>query len=171
MRMSRLAIVCLLTLVAPPAFAQPPDGSSFVPDVVKRVVLDPTTYAPAIVAWIATRLDWKSSQIFFRNGFVEENPRFTISGRRADTAISYAAGNRRIVGDAVTDLQFSVINNAAGQVIERILRQRYPDHPRLVRAIGWIERSSMASYWSYRLAEGHFRQWQDNERGIRQLGL
>ena len=171
MSLFRFVIVALVLLLPSPAPAQEPDHSSLVPDVVKRVVLDPTTYAPAIVGWGATRLDWQSSQVFFQHGFLEANPRFTASGLGGDTAMSYAAGNRQIFADAMVNLQVSVIHNVSGQVIERLLRQRYPNHRTLVRAIGWIERSSMASYWSYRQAAGHFRQWQDNERSARQLGL
>lgn len=170
MRPLHALIVALVLLPASWARAQEPDDSSFVPDVVKRVVLDPTTYAPAIVAWKATRLDWSSSQVFFRNGFVEDNARFTLSGLRHDAPISYAAGNRRIFVDAIVNLQVSVINNVTGQVIERLLMKRYPDHRRLVRTIGWIERSAMASFLSYRLAAGHFRQWQLNQRRDDQFG-
>jgi hypothetical protein len=162
-------IVAVMMLVAPSASAQDQDRASFVPDVVKQVILDPTTYAPAIVAWTATRLDWRSSQILFQNGSVEHNPRFTVSGRRDDTAIGYAAGNRQILTDAIANLQLSVVNNVSARVMERLLTPRYPNHRKLVRTIGWIERSAIASYWSYRLSAGHFRQWQENERRAHQL--
>jgi hypothetical protein len=149
---------------------QDQDRAAFVPDVVRRVVLDPTTSAPAIVAGEATHLDWRSSQVFFRNGSVEQNPRFTISGRGDDTAISYAAGNRRILKDAIANLQLSLVNNVSAHVMERLLMPRYPRRHKLLRTIGWIERSTVASYWSYRLSAGHFRQWQENERRAGQLG-
>ena len=138
-RVARAVCLALVVLVVGPrtVVAQEPDQSSFVADVVKRVVLDPTTYAPAIVAWKATRLDWQSSQVFFQHGFLEANPRFTASGLAGDTAMSYAAGNRQILADAMVNLQVSVIHNVSGQVIERLLRQRYPNHRTLVRAIGW----------------------------------
>src|SRR5262249_33715572 len=54
---------------------------------VKDVTLDPTTYAPAIIAYDATVRDWNSSQPFFRNGFLEQNARFTVSGQANDTAV------------------------------------------------------------------------------------
>ncbi len=170
MNWSRMAIVVLMALMAPSVSAQDPDRVPFVPDVVRKVILDPTTYAPAIMAWGATRLDWQSSQVFFRNGMVEHNPNFTVSGRVDDVAVGYGAGNRQILADAVTNLQMSVINNVSARVLERLLMSRHPGHRRLVRTIGWIERSAMASYWSYRLSAGHFRQWQDNERRAQQLG-
>jgi hypothetical protein len=170
MKLSRAIVVCLFTLAASPVSAQDQEHESFLRDVVKQVFLDPTTYAPAVVAWHATRLDWRSSQVFFQNGFYEDNPRFTISGRGHDTAIGYAAGNRKIFIDAVANLQFSLVNNLPERVIERLLIRRYPHHRKLLRAIGWIERSAVASYWAYRLSARHFRQWQENERRAAQLG-
>jgi hypothetical protein len=171
MSLSRVTVAALIMLVASSSVsAQDQDHASFVPDVVKKVILDPTTYAPAIVAWEATRLDWRSSQIFFQNGSFEHNPRFTVSGRGDDTAIGYAAGNRQIFTDAIATLQLSLINNVSERAMERLLMPRYPNHRTLLRTIGWIERSAVASYWSYRLSAGHFRQWQENERRARQLG-
>ena len=73
--------------------------------------------------------------------------------------------------DAVANLEVSMLNNATSQVLERVLSRRYARHRKLVRAIGWIERSSIASYWSYRQASGHFRQWQSNDRNRGRLGL
>jgi len=162
--------VALMMLVASSASAQDREHASFVPDVVKKVILDPTTYVPAIVAWEATRLDWRSSQIFFRNGFLEHNPRFTVNGRGDDVAMSYAAGNRQIFTDAMANLEVSLAHNVADRVIERVLLRGRPNHPKLVRTIGWIERSAVASYFSYRQSAGHFRQWQENRRRAQQLG-
>lgn len=179
MKWPRAVVVCLVTLVAAsasaqdvasPVSAQDRDHGSFLGDVVKQVALDPTTYAPAIMAWGATRLDWRSSQVFFRNGYYEHNPRFTVSGLPDDTAIGYADGNRKISIDAVANLQFSLLNNFPERVIERLLIRRYPQHRKLLRTIGWIERSVAASYWAYRLSAGHLRQWQENERRARRLG-
>ena len=170
MSVSRVVVAALVMLVASLVSAQDQDHGSFVPDVVKNVIFDPTTYAPAVVAWGATRLDWQSSQIFFQNGWFEGNPRFTVSGRGDDTAIGYAAGNRQILTDAIANMRLSFVNNVSERVIERLLIPRYPNHRKLLRAIGWIERSAMASYWSYRLSAAHFRQWQENDRRARQLG-
>ena len=64
-----------------------------------------------------------------------------------------------------------MLNNVTSQVLDRALRRRFPNHRKLVGSIGWIERSSMASYWSYRQASGHLRQWQNNERNSRLLGF
>ena len=167
----RVIVVALMMLAPSPVSAQEPGPGSFVRDIVKAVMVDPTTYVPAIVAYQPTRLDWRSSQIFFRNGWMEGNPRFTVSGRPNDVAISYAAGNRQILADSISDLQLSLINNASTGVVESLLLQRYPSHRSLVRTVGWIERVAMASYWSYRLSAGHLQQWQQNVRLGQQLGL
>lgn len=159
-----------MLLVASSVSAQDQDAASIVRDLVKQVVLDPTTYVPATVAWKATRLDWQSSQVFFEHGWLERNLRFTVSGRADDTAIDYAAGNRQILRDNIGNLGMSLIHNASERTIERLLMARYPNHRKLLRTIGWIERSAVASWWSYRLSAGHFRQWRENERRAKQLG-
>jgi hypothetical protein len=137
----------------------------------RSIILDPTTYAPALTLYEAARLDWASSQVFFRNGFVELNGRFTVSGRPGDAPVSYRVGHRRIVGDAFTIMQGSVAHNVTAQVIERLLIARYPRHRKLVRVMGWVERVSFASIRSYHLSAGHFRQWQANEQRAAELGL
>ena len=83
------AVAMMITLVlanTPAASAQDDKSSSAFADVVKGVVLDPTTYAPALIGYDATMRDWNTSQPFFRNGFVEHNQRFTLTnaeiGRR-----------------------------------------------------------------------------------------
>ena len=83
------------------------------------MVFDPTTYAPAIIAYDATMRDWKTSQPFFRNGFMEHNSRFTISGRANDVPVSYAEGKKRILADAAANLGMSALNNFTGRVFER----------------------------------------------------
>ena len=165
-----IGLVMLMCGVASAASAQDQAHRSLVPDVVKQVFLDPTTYAPAIVAWTATRLDWQTSQAFFQSGWTEHNARFTISGLGDDTPMSYRAGNRQILTDAFSNLQLSLVNNASSRVVEGLLIPRYPNHRTLFRTIGWIERSVMASYLSYGLSADHVRQWQENGRLARQLG-
>lgn len=171
----RAIVVALIVLWTSYALAQEqngqePDRSSFVSDTAKRMAADPTTYAPAAFLYVSMRLDWNSSQVFFQNGSTEHNSRYTLSGRADDVAISYGAGNRRILGDAIAILPLSLMNNITNNVIERILIERYPDHRKFLRAIGWIERFSFASYMSYRLSAEHFRQWQTNGWYARQFG-
>jgi hypothetical protein len=137
----------------------------------RQVALDPTTYAPAIIAYESTKLDWDTSQVFFRNGYVEGNPRFTVSGLANDTPMPYGRGDRKILMDSLQILGGSVANNFFERTLEQMIIERYPDHPKLAHTLGWIERTAFASYWSYRLSANHFRQWKANERAAAELGL
>jgi len=168
--MKRMIAAALLLLISLPASAQEPERASIVRGVLKDVLLDPTTYGPALVGWKATRLDWDSSQVFFNNGSFEQNPRFTRSGIGGTPALAYGAGNRQIFVDAIANLQMSAINNVSTRLVERLLIPRHPTHRTLIRAIGWVERSALASCLTYELSAGHFRQWQQNQRQARELG-
>lgn len=147
------------------------DQSSFVSSVTKSVLFDPTTYAPAAIAYGATLQDWNSSQPLFNHGFYEHNARFTISGRPDDVPMGYADGHRRILRDALANLQMSLVNNATDSVIERLLIAKHPEHRKLFRVLSWAERISFASYMSYRLSADHFRQVKLNEQRMREMGL
>ena len=138
--------------------------------VVRQVVFDPTTYSPAIVSHAAERLDWKSSQVFFAHGYVEHTPQFTVSGRADDIPIGYAAGNRVILGNTLKDLGSSALNNAGVAIVEQLLLNRYPNHPKLIRALGWVQRISFAVGLATVQSANHFRQWRQNERLARELG-
>jgi hypothetical protein len=169
------ALTALVLLSAGTLRAQEVDaGASTVPSLAsglaKGVIFDPTTYLPAALLYQSMRLDWTSSQPFFQHGFFEANERYTASGRGHDVPVSFAQGKRQILTDALLNLPMSFANNATSRVVERFLLDRYPDHPKLVRALGWIERSSFAAYMSNRLAAKHFRQWRQNEDLARQLG-
>jgi len=168
-------LISLALLSAGSARAQEIDGgapriSSLASDVAKGVLLDPTTYAPAAILHQSMRLDWKSSQPFFQHGYLEENERYTVSGRRHDVPVSFAQGNRQILTESLLNLPMSFANNASSRVVEHVLIDRLPNHPKLVRTLGWIERTSFASYMSYRLSAKHFRQWRMNENLAQQLG-
>lgn len=145
------------------------DAPPLLQEVVKRVASDPTTYAPTIVVYTARQLDWSSSQVLFTHGYAEANPRYTVSGRPNDAPIGYAAGNRRIARETLGLLGWSAGNNAASAAIEGVLIRRAPRHRRLIRTLGWIERTAFASYWGYRLSKPRFEQWRDNERIAREL--
>ena len=152
-------------------FAQDQKHVSFVADMAKHVILDPTTYAPAIIAYDSTMRDWNSSQPFFQNGFVEHNAQFTVSGVPNERAVSYDVGKSMIMHDLFTNLEVSAVNNITDSVFERALIERYPSHRKLVRAVGWVEKSVFASYLSYRLSATHYRQWQQNEQMAQQLAI
>ena len=166
--------VMILTLVlASATFASAQDGkrSSAFADVVKGVVFDPTTYAPALFGYDATMRDWNTSQPFFRNGFVEHNERFTVTGQPDDTALNYMVGRNQIFKDAVTVFTVTAAQNATSRLVERTLLQRYPNHRKVVKGIGWIQRISVASLMSYHLSAPHYRQAQINAQRAAELGL
>jgi len=164
-------LVALMILLPLRASAQNPDQSSFVADTFKRVILDPTTYAPAVIAYDATMRDWKTSQPFFNHGYFEHNERFTMSGLPNDRPVSYSVGRQRILSDALVNLQMSLANNVADQIFERMLIDRFPNHRKLMRTLGWIERSAFAGYMSYYLSVRHYRQATVNQAWAQQMGL
>ena len=85
--------------------------------------------------------------------------------------MSHRAGNRRIATDSLAILlQLSLAHNLTERVIERELTRRYPNHRKVFRVIGRVERIVGASYLSIALSARHVRQWQENERLARQLG-
>ena len=152
------------------AIAQDQERASFVGSIAKQVVLDPTTYVPSIIAYDGTMRDWKTSQPFFKNGFMEQNSRFTISGRPNDLPVPYAEGKKRVLADAAANLGMSALNNVTGRVFERMLIERYPQHRKIVRAVSWIERISFGAYMSYMLSIDHYRQAELNATRAQQLG-
>lgn len=162
--------MCLVVAVGSATAQEQPDRSLFA-EVARGVVLDPTTYAPAILGYTSTLRDWDSSQPFFERGYVEHNARFTISGRPDDVAISYGAGRRQILKDAVGILEVSLVNNATSRVIDQVLIRRYPEHRKAWRVLGWVQRVGFASYMSYRMSASHFRQAQLNEQRASQMGM
>ncbi len=138
--------------------------------IVKQLVLDPTTYAPAVIAYDATVRDWNTSQPLFQHGFMESNPRFTISGLPNDVPVSYSEGMRRIASDAAGNLGMSLFNNFTDRIVERTLMMRYPDHRKMIRSVNWIERVAFSASMSYVLSIQHFRQAQSNTLQARELG-
>jgi len=166
-----VAALVLWSTVSVSAQTQEPPAAPFVMDIVKGVALDPTTYAPGVITYGAMRLDWDSSQVFFRNGYVEQNAGYTVSGVSNSASISRRAGNRRIAGDSVRVLQASLVHNVTARIIERGLKGRYPNRRKLIRVLGTIERIAAASYLSYVMSAVHFRQWRKNEQDARRLEL
>jgi hypothetical protein len=167
---SLLAMVVLAGATRAAAQDRDPEQPALLREVATRVVLDPTTWAPTGIVYTARQLDWSSSQAVFELGYLEANPRYTISGLSNDRPVGYAAGNRRIARETVGLLGWSVANNATSAFIERALIERAPHRRRLIRTLGWIERTAFASYWSYRLSRPRFEQWRSNERLVRELG-
>jgi hypothetical protein len=173
-RMPRAAMCGLffsLFIITPVLSSAQDDGQrNVVLDVAKAVVFDPTTYAPATLSYVSQRLDWNTSQTLFQQGWLEHNNRFTVSGRADDTPISFNAGNRQIARMALLHLQESVVNNVATQVFERVLAEKYPEHRKVFKTLGWVERIGFASYVSYLASVNHFRQSQRNVEMAREHG-
>lgn len=160
--MKRLVLLSILVLTPSIAAAQAETDSNLFWDVTRAVVFDPTTYAPATLSYTSMKLDWDTSQPLFRHGWVEQNHRFTISGRPNDRPVSYAEGSKRIRRMALLHLQESLINNVAANVFERVLAERYPQHRKLFKVLSWVERIAFASYVSYVASASHFRQAERN---------
>lgn len=139
-------------------------------NITKAVIFDPTTYAPTILAHTAMRMDWDTSQPFFRNGWNEVNPKFTLSGQSYSPPLSHAAGNRKIRQIAALYLFTSVAHNYAIRGTERMLIRRLPEHAKLVRIVGWTERIGFAAFLTYLALDGHLAQAQKNRRLARELG-
>jgi len=54
---------------------------------------------------------------------------------------------------------------------ERMLAQKYPEHRKLLKTLGWVERISFSSYVSYLASVNHFSQVQKNQQMAREYGL
>ena len=167
---TRWFILSIMILTPAAASAQNENDSNFFWDVTKAVVFDPTTYVPATLTYTSMRMDWDTSQTLFRNGWVEQNHRFTMSGRPNDIPVSYADGNKRIRQMALLHLQESVINNAATHIFERVLSEKYPQHRKMFKVLSWVERIAFASYVSYMASANHFKQAERNRQLAVQYG-
>ena len=169
-RLLLLSLMMMMTLTPAIASAQAEADSNVFWDVTKAVVFDPTTYAPATLSYTSMKLDWDSSQTLFRNGWVEQNRLFTVSGRANDKPVSFADGNKRIRQMAFLHLQESLINNVAANVFERVLAQKYPEHRKMFKVLSWVERIAFASYVSYAASANHFKQTERNRQLALQYG-
>jgi hypothetical protein len=163
-------LLSMMILTPAIASAQADTEPNVVWDVTKAVLFDPTTYVPATLAYTSMKMDWDSSQTLFRNGWLEQNQRFTISGRPNGLPVSYEEGNKRIRQMALLHLQESLINNTATNIFERVLANKYPQHRKLFKVLSWTERIAFASYVSYMASANHFRQDGRNRQLAIQFG-
>lgn len=167
--------VAACVLFAPRACAAQDDAQadaapSYAAQIVKRTLLEPATYAPAGFLYVSSRLDWSSSQPFFRKGSLENNARYTVSGLPVDVPMSDTSGKEQILRDALGVLPISIVNNALTVVAERTLIRVDPEHRRRWAVLAWIERMVFASALSYELSARHFQQWRQNNRAAATLG-
>jgi hypothetical protein len=166
------AVLTAIVLVLAPALAsaQTEERRPFAWDVARGVLVDPTTYAPALISYESMRQDWKTSQVLFTHGWLEQNRRFTISGRANDVPLAYSEGTSRIRGAALTVLRDSAVNNLSARIIERLLVARYPRRKNLIRTLSWVERIAFASLLTYINSADHLRQASSNRRLAREYG-
>ena len=167
----RIALI-VIAIALVPAFAAAQDERPrrFAWDVARAVLIDPTTYAPALIAHEAMRQDWKTSQVLFAHGWLEQNSRYTVTGRVNDIPVSYRDGTHRIRADALTILRHSAVNNVSAAIAERMLIARYPKRKALIRTLSWVERVAFASILTYTNSAAHFRQTSANRRLAREYG-
>jgi len=167
---TRWFLLSIMILTPAVASAQTETGSNVFWDITKSVVFDPTTYTPATLSYTSMKMDWNSSQPLFRNGWVEQNHLFTLSGRPNDRPLSYADGNKKIRQMALLHLQESIVNNTAANIFERVLTNKYPEHRKLFKVLSWTERIAFASYVSYMASANHFKQADRNRQLALQYG-
>lgn len=164
-RACRAGLVLLVTATLPATLAaQDEQRSSFLASLAREVAFDPTTYAPAAIAYDGRMRDWKTSQPFFQHGYLEKNPLFTVSGLPNDTPLGYEAGRRVILKEALVHLQVSAVHNFTSRTVERMLLERFPEKRTFIRVLGWIERTAFASYLAYELSHRHYQQARENQR-------
>jgi hypothetical protein len=84
--------------------------------------------------------------------------------------MSYSEGNKQLFADAVSVASLSALNNVVAHLTVDTMVVRSPQHAKLWKALGWIERTAVASSLSYVLSVQHFRQWQLNQRLALQRG-
>jgi hypothetical protein len=109
-------------------------------------------------------MDWASSQPLFRMGYVEANPRFTVSGQPNDVPVSEADGYRRIRRQALQQLAVSAAHNLVVNVATELAIRRYPEHRRLIRTLSWVERIGVGAVVSYVALAPHLKQTRTNRR-------
>jgi len=85
--------------------------------------------------------------------------------------VSYEDGKHMILVDSLQLLAGSAVHNAAAHATVRLLIVRYPEHGRLIRTTGWIERIAFASYITYLQSSGHFQQASRNRDLVRRNGF
>src|SRR5581483_11806326 len=169
----RVAIVLLISIVSsglPASVAAQTDDRPVAWSVARQVLIDPSTYVPATVSAAAKLWDWRTSQVLFANGWVEQNPRFTRSGLPYDVPISYGDGRQQIMMQSLGLLEACAAHNVAVAVVERVLITQHPGHRKLIRTLGWIERAGVGGYLTYIQSANHFRQAQKNLDLTRRYG-
>jgi hypothetical protein len=170
-RVGATLLLALVLLVGSPIAAAAQERTDDRTSFAVEVLRDPTVYVPSALLYTSMRLDWNSSQPFFQHGFLEQNARYTQSGRSMDTPLSYSAGNQQILKDALLILPVSFVNSAMAHFVERKMSDRFPEHRKLWKTLSWVERAAFAGIASYQISSPHFHQWQLNQQLAQQYGF
>ena len=121
-----------------------------------QALKDPLSYAPAGTIGLAGSLDWASSQRYFRQGWLEANPRFTTSGGRNAEPIDPAAGYQRIV---VREVLPMLATSMAVNTFSHWLEQK--GSRRLGRILRWASWGALTA-----VSARSFSQWHRNQAGM-----
>lgn len=166
MDLRAIVIVCVVGGLSLPAYGQDKhEFEEFVGQVgvaLKEEISSATVYVPAGVFGASAVGDWASSQTFFEHGHGELNPRYSRKGFPAQRPMSFGDGNKVIVGDIVTSIGVSLVQNVAVDLTRDFLLRRYPRRGKLIRTLVWIEKTSFATWLTYWQSSQHFAQWQKN---------
>jgi hypothetical protein len=169
--LSTFATITILFILTSSVDVSAEEGEgSPVAAVARGVVFDPTTYLPALISYDATMRDWGTSQPFFRHGYLERNARFTRTGLSNDQAVSYVVGKNQILKDTLARFGATAVQNLSSRLVEHGLLAKFPEHRKMVKTIGWIQRIGLASLTSYHLSAAHYRQAGLNRANARTLG-
>ncbi len=166
MNKTLLTLFIILT-ISTPSFAQVPTW----PQIAQSIIKDPTTYIPAGVGYVSTRLDWSSSEVFTSHGWLEKNPAFTKSGLPNDVALSQSDGNRKILSYTLQNLAQSAIANGVERVmVEKVLVPLNPSHEKALKRVGMGIRWGLCAYLTYTLSHDHLVQYSWNLDTSHNLG-
>ena len=174
MRWPKYLLVSLLTgiiMTTPPliAGAAPPEAesqnlegrgeqtdlSTSLATAFSPAARNPLTYAPAALVGVASSLDWASSQRYFRQGWFESNPGFSVSGNRNAEPLSPGAGYRRlVVHEVLPVLATSIAVNTFSYWLEQKGLRR------VGRILRWTTGGALTA-----VSARSFRQWQRNLAG------
>ena len=162
--------IMILTMPAV-ASAQSDDGdSNLFWDITRSVVFDPTTYAPATLAYTSMNLRLAELSAAVPQWLGRAEPSF-YGERPAERYSRQLYGRERKIRQmALLHLQESIVNNAAANIFERVLAEKYPQHRKLFKVLSWMERIAFASYVSYMASANHFKQAERNRQLAIQYG-
>ena len=73
--------------------------------------------------------------------------------------------------DTLTTLGVSAVQNATSRIVEQAFLAKFPNHRKIVKTIGWVQRIAIASAMTYKLSSPHYRQAGINAQQASELGF